>query len=66
MLWYRIDHDDVCAVHRLVLSPQLAAELRLRPVGEYQLGWVAGVMGPPPEVALLLKLALLLHLVVHQ
>ena len=38
---------------RLTVSPELAAGLTLRPVGEYHLGWLAGVIGPPAEVRIL-------------
>lgn len=34
----------------VALSPELAAGLKLRPVGEYHLGWVCGLVGPPPPV----------------
>lgn len=46
-----VDASPGSSSYRLALAEEMVQRLALRPMGEYQLGWVDGVVGPPSDDA---------------
>ncbi len=45
-----VDLSSGSSSYRVALSDAVMDAVTLRPIGDYQLGWLAGTVGPPAQV----------------